>query len=114
MANEIQGGKIVPATPYAERAVADKGKAKAAAQPEVAVKVEMQAPDAGVSLQLSNNIKQLMAEPGFDAAKVESIKKAVSEGNYPMDVRRMAQSFIAMEKMIGHSPDSPNQSGGGA
>lgn len=51
-------------------------------------------------LDLSAMAQRVMAEPGFDAEKVESIKKALAEGNYPLDARRMAESFAKLEGMI--------------
>jgi len=51
-------------------------------------------------LALSAMAQKVMAEPGFDADKVESIKKAIAEGNYPLDSRRIAESFAALERMI--------------
>jgi len=41
-----------------------------------------------------------MQEPQFDRAKVESIKLAIQQGNYPVDSRRIAENFVAIEKMI--------------
>jgi negative regulator of flagellin synthesis FlgM len=41
-----------------------------------------------------------MAQPEFDRAKVESIKQAIKDGNYPVNPRRIAESFVALEKMI--------------
>lgn len=50
---------------------------------------------------LSDIAKRAMAEPAFDREKVESIKQAIKDGNYPMNARRIAESFVAIEKMIG-------------
>lgn len=52
------------------------------------------------SVQMSNVAQKAMAEPEFDRVKVESIKQAISEGNYPLDVKRIAESFVAIERMI--------------
>ena len=52
------------------------------------------------SVQMSNVAQKAMAEPDFDRVKVESIKQAISEGNYPLDVKRIAESFVAIERMI--------------
>jgi negative regulator of flagellin synthesis FlgM len=41
-----------------------------------------------------------MAEPDFDRVKVESIKKAIQDGQYPLNPRRIAESFQALEQMI--------------
>ena len=51
-------------------------------------------------LILSDVAKKAMDEPTFDRAKVESIKKAIQDGQYPLDSRRIAESFIAIERMI--------------
>ncbi len=51
-------------------------------------------------LQLSNVTKRVNDQPGFDRAKVESIKKAIEDGMYPLDPRRIAESFHAIEQMI--------------
>ena len=51
-------------------------------------------------LRLSQVAQQAMQEPEFDRAKVESIKQAIAEGNYPLDVKRIAESFVAIERMI--------------
>lgn len=51
-------------------------------------------------LQLSDVARQAMREPEFDRAKVEAIKTAIQEGKYPVDSRRIAENFVAIEKMI--------------
>jgi negative regulator of flagellin synthesis FlgM len=51
-------------------------------------------------LILSDVAKKAMDEPAFDRAKVESIKKAIQDGQYPLDSRRIAESFMAIENMI--------------
>ena len=51
-------------------------------------------------VQLSDVAKQLMREPEFDRAKVEAIKTAIQQGQYPLDARRIAENFVALEKMI--------------
>ncbi|MDA9719415.1 flagellar biosynthesis anti-sigma factor FlgM [Betaproteobacteria bacterium] len=47
--------------------------------------------------------KTLETESAFDAKKVESIKQAIEDGNYPLDSRKIAESFIAMESLIGNA-----------
>ena len=54
-------------------------------------------PDA---LQLSNVNGRAMAEPDFDRVKVDAIKQALKEGNYPLNPRLSAESFYAIEQMI--------------
>jgi negative regulator of flagellin synthesis FlgM len=41
-----------------------------------------------------------MQEPEFDRAKVDAIKTAIQQGQYPLDSRRIAENFLAIEKMI--------------
>jgi negative regulator of flagellin synthesis FlgM len=52
------------------------------------------------TVSLSNVAQKVMAEPDFDRAKVESIKQAIAEGQYPLDPKRIAESFLALERMI--------------
>ena len=49
---------------------------------------------------VSEAVQKVMAEPAFDQAKVESIKQALRNGQYPLDSRRIAENFVAIEKMI--------------
>ena len=51
-------------------------------------------------VQLSQVARQVMQEPEFDRAKVEAIKTAIQQGQYPLDARRIAENFVALEKMI--------------
>ena len=51
-------------------------------------------------IQLSNVNKLLAQEPAFDRAKVESIKQAIQDGQYPLNPRHIAESFHAIEQMI--------------
>jgi negative regulator of flagellin synthesis FlgM len=51
-------------------------------------------------LRLSNVASRAMAEPDFDRVKVESIKQAIQDGQYPLNPRKIAESFHAIEQMI--------------
>lgn len=51
-------------------------------------------------LELSPTARRSMTDPSFDRAKVEAIKAALSEGTYPLDSRKIAESFVALERMI--------------
>jgi len=64
----------------------------AAARPRVSVGDD--------ELSLSNVAQQAMAQPDFDRAKVEAIKNAIAQGQYPLDSRKIAESFVAIEQMI--------------
>ena len=78
---------------------------KAASSDSKAPAADAPAPKAPVrpgpdTLSLSNVAQKAMQEPGFDRVKVDSIKKAIQEGQYPLDAKRIAESFVAIEKMI--------------
>ena len=49
----------------------------------------------------SDVAKQAMSSEPFDQAKVDAIKQAIQDGQYPLDSRRIAESFLAVERMIG-------------
>ena len=51
-------------------------------------------------LRLSHVTEKAMAQPDFDRAKVDAIKQALKNGNYPLDPRRIAQGFVSLESMI--------------
>jgi negative regulator of flagellin synthesis FlgM len=51
-------------------------------------------------VKLSAVAQKAMQEPEFDRAKVEAIKVAIQKGQYPIDTRRIAENFLAIEKMI--------------
>ena len=50
---------------------------------------------------LSKTAETALAAGDFDEAKVAEIKQAIAEGNYPLDERRIAESFVAIEAMLG-------------
>ena len=51
-------------------------------------------------VKLSAVAQKAMQEPEFDRAKVEAIKVAIQKGQYPIDTLRIAENFLAIEKMI--------------
>lgn len=51
-------------------------------------------------VSLSNVAQKAMAQPDFDRAKIEAIKQAIQEGNYPLNPRRIAESFVSLERLI--------------
>ena len=52
------------------------------------------------TVNLSKISQRIKDTPDFDRAKVEAIKTALREGSYPVDPRRIAENFVALEKMI--------------
>ncbi len=67
-----------------------------AAEPAVSAK----APAQTDQLALSNVAQRTMAQPDFDRAKVDAIKQAIQNGQYPLNSRKIAESFVAIEQMI--------------
>ena len=49
---------------------------------------------------LSAAAQSAIAEPAFDRAKVDAIKDAIRDGNYPLNAKRIAENFVAIEQMI--------------
>jgi negative regulator of flagellin synthesis FlgM len=80
------------------RQVSAKAQERAAdAAPEGLTKVLAPQSD---EVKLSAVAQKAMQEPEFDRAKVEAIKLAIQQGQYPLDTRRIAENFVAIEKMI--------------
>ena len=52
------------------------------------------------SLELSNVNQRVSRQPEFDRSKVEAIKESLKNGSYPLNPRRIAESFVALEQMI--------------
>jgi negative regulator of flagellin synthesis FlgM len=44
--------------------------------------------------------QRLKQEPDFDRTKVDAIKHAIENGQYPLNARRIAESFVALEQLI--------------
>lgn len=51
-------------------------------------------------VEISAAGQKVVDETGFDQARVDAIKKAIAENGYPIDPRRIAESFVALERMI--------------
>jgi len=66
------------------------------APPRMPVKEDSSADLAGFG-DLRGRINQ---EPEFDRAKVDAIRYAIHNGQYPLDPRRIAESFVAIEQLI--------------
>ena len=58
------------------------------------------APQNADTVNLSKVAQGVKDTPDFDRVKVEAIKTALREGTYPIDPRRIAENFVALEKMI--------------
>ena len=66
------------------------------APPRMPVKEDSR-PDLAGFGDLRGRISQ---EPEFDRAKVDAIRHAIQNGQYPLDPRRIAESFVAIEQLI--------------
>jgi negative regulator of flagellin synthesis FlgM len=99
-----QYGRQAQSDPTVRNAL-EKLEKKSASTDSKAAPEQAQAPKAPVrpgpdTLSLSNVAQKAMNEPEFDRVKVDAIKKAIQEGQYPLDAKRIAESFVAIEKMI--------------
>ena len=53
------------------------------------------------ALNLSKVIERAKQEPDFDRVKVDAIRESIKNGQYPLNVDRIAESFMAIEQLIG-------------
>jgi negative regulator of flagellin synthesis FlgM len=51
-------------------------------------------------LVLSEPMVSAMKSAEYDENKVKQISDAIREGNYPLDARKIAESFIPLEKLL--------------
>ena len=52
-------------------------------------------------VKLSNVAQKAMtSRPDVDQEKVDRIKQAIEEGRYPVDSRRLAESFASLERLV--------------
>jgi negative regulator of flagellin synthesis FlgM len=51
-------------------------------------------------INLRKVAQRMHEEPNFDRKKVDSIRRAIEDGQYPLDPKRIAESFLAIEQMI--------------
>ena len=61
--------------------------------------VRIEQPDTD-RVELSTAAQAELDKAGFDADKVERIKQALADGNYPIDARRIAEGFSDIEKLL--------------
>lgn len=104
MTNPITQWNRMASANSVERQAADRAQkadqAENAADPAATAAARAAAPAADDKLELSPAARVAASESEFDRAKVEAIKKQVEEGNYPIDPRRIAENFMALEQMI--------------
>ncbi len=68
---------------------------------------ESQSVEAGIvsdaqldQVELSESVVRAIEDAKFDAAKVEALRLAIMEGNYPLDAKRIAENMLDLERMI--------------
>ena len=49
---------------------------------------------------LSESVERAIDDAKFDAAKVEALRLAIMEGNYPLDAKRIAENMLDLERMV--------------
>ena len=52
------------------------------------------------TVKLSGTLKAELAIAEYDAKKVADIRLALEEGNYPLDDKKIAESYIPLEKLL--------------
>ena len=63
---------------------------------------DSQVPEAAPSeVQLSEEVATAIEAAEFDAAKVEALRLAIMDGNYPLDAKRIAENMLNLERLIG-------------
>jgi negative regulator of flagellin synthesis FlgM len=50
-------------------------------------------------INLRKVAQRMHEEPNFDRKKVDSIRRAIEDGQYPLDPKRVAESFLAIPGM---------------
>ncbi|MEY4653991.1 MAG: hypothetical protein RI884_2572 [Pseudomonadota bacterium] len=101
MTNPITQWNRMAAPNSVERQAADRAeKADKAADPAAATAARAAAPAPDDTLELSPAARLAASEPEFDRARVDAIKRQIEEGQYPLDPRRIAENFMALEQMI--------------
>ena len=53
------------------------------------------------SVELSELAAKALSNAECDQEKTTRIKEAIEQGNYPLDHKRLAESFLALEQLIG-------------
>ncbi len=99
MTNPITQWNRMASANSVERQIAERAD-KAEKTDGTSLRTVASAPPADDQLELSAVARQSSGETSFDRVKVDAIKQAIQNGQYPLDARRMAESFLALEQMI--------------
>ena len=51
-------------------------------------------------VELSEGLKNASSEAVFDADRVAELRKAIADGQYPLDAKKIAESFASIEGLL--------------
>ena len=51
-------------------------------------------------VELSEGLKSASSEAVFDADRVAELRKAIADGQYPLDAKKIAESFASIEGLL--------------
>ena len=51
-------------------------------------------------VELSDGVKSASTEAVFDADRVAELRQAIADGHYPLDAKRIAESFASIERLL--------------
>lgn len=109
-----QYAQLAQSERYARKAGDKAAEANAPSAPGITAPAGLASSKAGVTsslagversdeaLNMSKAIERAKQEPDFDRAKVDAIREAIKNGQYPLNTTRMAESFVAIEQLIGN------------
>ena len=52
------------------------------------------------SVELSEGVRSASTEAVFDADRVAELRQAIAEGQYPLDPKKIAESFASIERLL--------------
>jgi flagellar biosynthesis anti-sigma factor FlgM len=97
MTDTISGESQRAASVMAKQAITPNNK-QGSDSPQVTTNSMVKGEDS--SVELSAKLKSEIATVSFDSKKVDQIKQSIEQGSYPLDNRKMAESFIPLEKLL--------------
>jgi flagellar biosynthesis anti-sigma factor FlgM len=98
MVSPISSFLNAPQLDDVRRKSTEEARSKGAEAPEVAAPKAQGLTDDVVELSAAG--QKAVEETGFDQARVDAIRKAIAENGYPIDPQRIAEHFVALERMI--------------
>ena len=101
--SQVGGNKQVQSPAQQKTPKVGKGGAGASTASPQTSQVAPPATSGKDELVLTEISQRASSESGFDPKKVEAIKRSIAEGNYPLDARKIAESFSSLENLIGGS-----------